>query len=327
MRGKPLSTFLFAAFFACAPSETPAGTDGLRVALLTPGPISDQAWNGEAYAGLLAIRDSLGARISHIQTRTPAEFDENFRAYGRQGFTLVIGHGFEFQDAALRIAPSFPATTFAVTSSTASAPNVAGIEFRFDQPSYLAGMAAAGVTRSGVLGAIGGTELPPVRAGFDAFAAGARSVDRRVRVVTSYLGNWEDVSAGREQALALINQGADVIFQNADAAGLGAFQAARETGRALVIGANADQAGVAPDVVLASAVIDVPRAFLAVARAVRDGGERPAVFRLGAEAGAVRLALNPLLAQRLPVAVRQRIDSAWSAMKRGTWRGTAATPP
>ena len=80
-------------------------TSGFRVALLTPGPISDQAWNSSAYQGLLRIRDSLGAEISHIQTRTPAEFDENFRQYGAKGFSLVIGHGFEFQDAAQRVGP------------------------------------------------------------------------------------------------------------------------------------------------------------------------------------------------------------------------------
>src|SRR5215212_10235139 len=56
-----------------------SATTAFRVALLTPGPISDQAWNGGAYQGLLRIRDSLGASISHIQTKTPAEFEEQFR--------------------------------------------------------------------------------------------------------------------------------------------------------------------------------------------------------------------------------------------------------
>jgi basic membrane lipoprotein Med (substrate-binding protein (PBP1-ABC) superfamily) len=59
------------------------------------------------YEGLKAIRDSLGARISHVQTKTPAEFEENFRQYGVQGYSLVFGHGFEFQDAALRVGPQF----------------------------------------------------------------------------------------------------------------------------------------------------------------------------------------------------------------------------
>src|SRR5207237_1589536 len=68
----------------------------LRVALLTPGPIPDQSWNAGAYAGLMRIKDSLGAQVSHIQTKTPADFEENFRQYGAQGYDLVFGHGFEF---------------------------------------------------------------------------------------------------------------------------------------------------------------------------------------------------------------------------------------
>ena len=61
-----------------------------KVALLTPGPISDQSWNGGAYEGLMRIRDSLGAQVSHIQTKTPAEFEENFRQYGAQGYSLGL---------------------------------------------------------------------------------------------------------------------------------------------------------------------------------------------------------------------------------------------
>ena len=89
-------------------------------------------------------------------------------------------------------------------------------------------------------------------------------------MLTSYIGNWDDVSAGREQALAQIGRNADVIFQNADAAGLGVFQAARETKKALVIGSNSDQNTVAPEITIASVVIDLPHAFLTVAREVKS---------------------------------------------------------
>ena len=91
-------------------TKAPATTGAIKVALLTPGPITDQSWNGGAYAGLMRIKDSLGAEVSHIQTKTPAEFEENFRQYGAQGYTVVIGHGFEFQDAAKRVGPEYPKT-------------------------------------------------------------------------------------------------------------------------------------------------------------------------------------------------------------------------
>src|SRR3979411_541646 len=89
-------------------ADKPSDSTTFRVALLTPGPISDQSWNGGAYKGLMRIRDSLGATVSHIQTKTPAEFEEQFRQYGAQGYDLVFGHAFEFQDAAQRVGPDFP---------------------------------------------------------------------------------------------------------------------------------------------------------------------------------------------------------------------------
>jgi len=71
-------------------ADKPSDSTIFRVALLTPGPISDQSWNGGAYKGLMRFRDSLGATVSHIQTKTPAEFEEQFRQYGAQGYDLVF---------------------------------------------------------------------------------------------------------------------------------------------------------------------------------------------------------------------------------------------
>ncbi|HKH92436.1 MAG TPA: BMP family protein [Gemmatimonadaceae bacterium] len=280
-----------------------------RVALLTPGPISDQSWNGGAYQGLLRIRDSLGASISHIQTKTPAEFEEQFRQYGSQGYQLVFGHGFEFQDAAKRVGPDHPRTIYVVTSGSSVAANVAGIEFGFADASYLAGMLAGAMTTSNVIGVIGGTELPPVKESFTAFSRGAKAVNPKITVLTSYIGNWDDVSAGREQALAQIGRNADVIFQNADAAGLGVFRAARETKKALVIGSNSDQNGVAPEITIASVVIDLPHAFLTVAREVRAGTFKPRVLKLGTESDVVTLVINPSFRPRIPAATMRAVDS------------------
>lgn len=294
-----------------------------RVALLTPGPISDQSWNGGAYQGLLQIRDSIGATVSHIQTRTPAEFEEQFRQYGSQGYDLVFGHGFEFQDAAKRVGPDYPKTVYVTTSGSSSGGNVAGMQFGFGDASYLAGMIAANMSRSKVLGVIGGTELPPVKESFAAFTAGAKAVTPGVRVLVSYIGNWDDVSAGKEQALAQIDRGADVIFQNADAAGLGVFQAARETRKALVVGSNSNQNAIAPEVTIGSVVIDLPRAFLAVAREVRDGHFKARVIMLGLVDDVVSLVLNPALPSTIPAAALHAVDSVRADMRAG--RFTART--
>jgi len=150
--------------------------ESFKVTLLTPGPFSNQSWNSGAYEGLIQIRDSLSAKISHIQTKTPAEFDENFRQYGAQRYNLVFGDGFKFQDAALRVAAEFPRTIYVTTWGTSTAKNVAGMEFAFEEASYLAGMVAGAITRTGTIGMIGATELPRVRRSFTAFGLGARLV-------------------------------------------------------------------------------------------------------------------------------------------------------
>jgi basic membrane protein A len=312
---------LVLAMSACSKADkagAPSGSDAsFKVALLTPGPISDQSWNAGAYEGLMRIRDSLKAQVSHIQTKTPAEFEENFRQYGAQGYALVFGHGFEFQDAAKRVAPEFPKTIYVTTSGTTAGPNLAGMSFGFADASYLAGILAASMTKSNELGVIGGTELPPVVESFRAFEKGAHDVNPAIKVVTSYVGNWDDVGNGKEQALAQISQGVDVIFQNADAAGLGVFQAARDKKGVFIVGSNSNQNAVAPDVTLGSVVIDLPLAFLTIAKQVKAGTFKPGVIELGEQSHVVTLVLNPGLARQIPQAARARIDSLQAKMLAG----------
>ena len=158
--------------------------------------------------------------------------------------------------------------------------------------------------------------------GRDAFERGAKSVNPTVSVITSYIGNWDDVSAGKEQALAQIAQGADIIFQNADAAGLGVFQAAREK-KILAFGTNADQNNVAPDVIIASVVIDLPKAFLMVAREVQAGTFKGRVINLGVKDDVVRLVVNPALSNRIPATAMAASDSVGLLLKAGTFTGLA----
>ncbi len=326
-RSLTFSSLLFAV--ACGGSgdrQATRDSDGpgiFRVALLTPGPVSDQSWNGGAYQGLMRIRDSLGAEVSHVQTKTATDFEENFREYGARGFNLVFGHGFEFQDAARRVAPSFPRTIYITTSGNTAGANLAGIAFSFADASYLAGILAGAMTRSNVVGTIGGTELPPVKESFDAFRQGVHRVKPSARILGSYIGNWDDIAAGKEQALAQLSRGADVIFQNADAAGLGVFQAARERAGTYVIGSNSDQNGVAPTVTLGSVAIDLPRAFLEVAREVKNGTFRPRVVTFDARSDIVRLVINPALTDRIPVSARATIDSVLAQIHAGSFSAAA----
>lgn len=314
-------TLLALAAAACrsAPSDTSKTTpspETFKVALLSPGPVSDAGWNALAYEGLMSIRDQLGAEVAQVQTRTPAEFEEGFRDFARRGFQLVFGHGFEFQDAAAAVAPDFPKTVFITTSGNTVRPNVAPIRFMLEEATYLEGMLAAGMSETGKAGAIGGLEIPPVRSTVQAFEAGAKAVKPSFVVAVSYVGNWEDVGGAKEAALALVQQGADFLFHNADAAGLGVFQAAQAR-HVLAFGSNKNQNDVAPDVVLSSAVIDIPRAFVRIATQVKDGTFVAKIERMGMKEGVVSLVLNPRLEGRIPPDLKERVAQTQAGIVAG----------
>jgi basic membrane protein A and related proteins len=301
----------------CSNKPAPPAADTFRVALLTPGPVSDAGWNALAYEGLIKIRDTMHAEVSQIETKTPAEFEEAFRDYASRGFQLIFGHGFEFQDAAARVGADFPQTVFITTSGSTVRDNVAPMRFLLEEATYLMGMMSAMVSKTGRAGAIGGIEIPPLKSTFMAFTAGAKSVKPDFQVTVSYIGNWEDVGAAKQAALALITQGCDILIPNADAASLGAFQAAREK-HVMALGTNKNQNDVAPDVIVASGVIDIPTAFLQVAQEVHKGTFHGRIIHLGMKEGVITLVYNPAWQDRLPPEVQMRVTAAKQQIVAGT---------
>lgn len=313
-------TFALVLGGACAKRAEPARSSGFRVALITPGSIADQAWNSGAYAGLNLIRDSLGARVSHVEARTPGEQEEALRTYAVQGYDLVFGHGFEFQGPSERIGASYPTTVFVVTSGerVSSRGNVVPLVFGIEEGTYLAGMVAGGMTRSNRIGFVGGMELPPIRRGYEGWVNGAKAVNPRVESRVAYLNTFDDVAAGREAALAMIRLGVDMLHHNADQAALGLFQAVKESPGVYAFGANADQSQLAPERVIGSVVIDLPKAFLAIAREVKAGHFTPRVETFGLAGGVLRYEVNPALAGKVPAVLQARLRAAADSIVAGT---------
>ncbi|MDZ4673225.1 MAG: BMP family protein [Gemmatimonadota bacterium] len=304
----------------------PGQAAGFRVALITPGSIADAAWNAGAYDGLMQIRESMGVIVSHIEARTPAEQEEALRTYAAQGYPLIFAHGFEFQDMAERVAADYPDAIIAITSGQRVVGNVVPLIFRLREPSYLAGMVAAAVSKSGRIGFVGGIELPPVRMGYEAWVNGARSINPNIDARSTYLNNFDDAVAGREAAIALIRTGVDVLSHNADAAGLGVFRAATEFPGVYVIGSNKDQRSLAPDRVLGSAVIDLPRSFLLLAQEVKEGRFVPREESFGLDSGVLSWVPNPALDSLLPSGFAARLAAAADSIKAGTLIAVRAPP-
>ena len=311
---------------ACA-DRAPTSDNTVRVALVTPGSITDAAWNAGAYAGLQMLRDSLFVEISHIEARTPGEQEEAMRSYASQGYDLVFGHGFEFQQPAERVSSEFPGTVFAITSGQRVQGNVVPLVFRFHEATYLLGMLAGGLTRSDRIGFVGGMELPPIVLGYRGWFEGARAINPDVESRVAWLNSFDDAAAGKEAALAMIRLGVDELHHNADAAALGLFSAVKESAGVHVYGANADQASLAPERLPASAVIDLGRAMLLVAREVKDGSFTPRVESFGLASGVIKFTRNPMFSETIPAELSARVDSAAQAIRDGrlTVAGTTGT--
>jgi basic membrane lipoprotein Med (substrate-binding protein (PBP1-ABC) superfamily) len=313
------------ALVACGQQEqaSPAGQAAPRfaVALLTPGGIADGGWNQGAYDGLRRIQAELGAEVSHVETRTPAAFEEGFRDYAARGYSLVFGHGFEYQEAAARVGAEFPDTIFVTTSGNTVRANVAPMVFELEQATYLLGFAAARMSASGLLGLVGGRDLPSIRSTFVAFRAGAEAGRPDVRVREVFLGNFDDSAAAREAAQALLEEGADFLMHQANDAGRGVFLAVSERAargdRVFAFGTNRNQNEMAPDVVLASATLDIPAAFVEVARRVRDGTFTAQPLRLGLADGIVAVEMNPRLADVVPPELRAEQQALEARIRSG----------
>ncbi len=311
---KRVVIFLALVALACGQPEAPS--PAFKVGLLTPGSVNDGGWNAIAYEGLQRIKRELGAEISNQETKSPAEIEDGFRSYAERGFNLAFGHGFEYQDAALRVGKEFPSTIFITTSGNSVAPNVSPMRFGLEEATYLLGVIAARESKTGKAGVVGGINLPSIASTFLAFKAGAQSVNPDFEVKEVYTGNFDDVGAARLATLSLINAGADFIFHQANEAGRGVFQACSER-KIRCFGSNKDQQELAPDVIVASAVLDVPGAFVRMARLVRDKQFKPGIQYLGTHEGIVSLVWNERLKRTMSPATVEEVERLQAEIREG----------
>jgi len=318
MSGRRALSWCVLILAACHKSTGTTTANPLKVALITPGSVADAAWNAGAYRGLQQIRDSLGASISNIEAHTPAEQEEAMRSYAAQGYGIIFGHGYEFQQPAERVSRDYPHAIFVITSGERQNGNVIPLIFRIHEATYLAGMLAGAMTHTGRIGFIGGMELPPIKLGYEGWVQGAMAARPDVQTRITYLNTFDDAAAGKEAALAMIRAGVDQLHHNADAAALGVFSAVRESPGVYIYGANGDQTSLAPDQVVASAVVDLPRALLLVTREIQRGGFVPHAESFGLGSGVIRLAVNPALEKLWPAGLKERIKAASDSIAAGT---------
>jgi basic membrane protein A and related proteins len=306
------------AIAGCSRGKTPAPPgrpDVFEVGLLTTGSINDAGWNALGYEGLRRIREELGAEVTHLETNSAGEHARSFGELGRKGFDLVFGHGYEFQNAALDAARRYPKTAFVTTSGSRITSNVAPLVFELEEPAYLLGMLAAMQSRTGKAGLIGAVQMPPIASTFLAFRKGARSIDPDFEVREVYTG-LVGPEETRLAALALADEGRDVLMHQLSAQGPAVVDACRERDLRC-FGTSRGQNDLGPEVMVVSAVIDIPEAFVSIARLVKNGKFVPKTYSFGLKEGIVTLAWNERHRLALEPEQMRLLDETETAMREG----------
>ncbi|HHW07579.1 MAG TPA: BMP family ABC transporter substrate-binding protein [Clostridia bacterium] len=294
-----------------------AGEKKLKVALILSGPANDQGWNAIALAGLEAAEEEYGIETAYMENVDIADSEAAFADYAAQGYDLVIGHGFQFGDPAVKVAKNFPNTYFMATEAASQAENMASYVMSCEEGAYLMGVLCASMSQNGKLGVVGGFEQPSIVKEVEAFKVGAKSVNPDVVVYEAYISSYTDVTAGKAAAEAMIDQGADVLYHVANQAGTGVIKAAEKHGL-LACGNSYDQYSIAPNTVMCSTVYNMPQVILTAVKHVREGSFGGGIFYLGMDDGVVDIAPFNGFEDKIPAETKQLISDLKAQIIEGT---------
>ena len=284
-----LQTQLPQSYFVSAtaqPSEydTADSAKELTIALLTDALFSDAGWGAFGYNAAQALNSKYGHEVDFKDDVPIPDIETTLRDYAAGGYDMIIAQGFEWGDPAIKVGKDYPNTKFVVFTGLANSTNVASIFPRQQEGAYLLGALAAMMSKTGVIGFIGGERYPSLINVYEGYKQGAKAIDNNIEVLDTYLNDWDSPEKGNEAAMSQINKGADLLLHVADTSGHGVIQAAKEKG-VYAFGAVSDQNILAPNTVLSSFVLDVVKAFDQADRMVQVGNFTGQIFTPGLEAG------------------------------------------
>jgi basic membrane protein A len=279
------------------------------------GGLGDKSFNDAAYRGLKRAEAELAITSRYVEPGDGSDRESALRQLAQQGYGLVIAVGFIFSDDVRKLAGEFPATHFACIDFSAQPgevvpPNLLGLRFREHEGSFLVGAIAGLVSKSHVVGFVGGMDIPLIHKFEAGYRAGVARVCPDCQVLAAYAGTepraFSDPVRGKEIALAQYGRGADVVYQGAGKTGTGVFTAAREVGR-WAIGTDSDQFHEMPCCILTSMIKGVD---VAVFGAIGDevaGDFHGGVRELGLAEGGVGFVWDAHNRDRISPAIAARV--------------------
>jgi basic membrane protein A len=235
-------------------SDSPSATESSAPAAQNPnfkacmvsdsGGFEDKSFNQTSHDGLVSAAESLGIKTGEVESNSPSEFKDNIAAMVDEKCNSITTVGFLLGDATEAAAKKNPDIDFSIVDFGYAKPpkNLKGLGFNTAEPSFLAGYLAAGVSESGIVGTLGGAQIPSVTAFMDGFQLGVEKYnedndadvqlvgwDRKTQKGT-FTQDFESKTKGQNAAEEEITQGADIIFPVAGPAGLGALDAVKDQG-------------------------------------------------------------------------------------------------
>ncbi len=294
-------------------TETETETEYLpSIALALNGPINDMDWCAGAYEGLMQIEEQYGANISFAENIPQSDMEEVIHSYAEAGFDIVVGHSSQFMDSILAVAKDYPDTQFVCVNGTEVRDNVTNIEIAEDEAGYIMGAAAALITETNTVGAIGGVKIKPVQMSLEGFEKGAKYINPDIEAVTAYTGSWSDAIKAKETSYAMIENGTDVIANLIGFAGIAILEASEEKD-IYAIGSGKDQHTLAPDNVPISVIKDLARLYTFVYEEEMAGRLEQTVYFLGTKEGAV----YPLYPGDVNQEIKDKLDEITTGIANG----------
>ena len=303
---------------------------------------NDRSFNAAAWEGVKRAQQDLNICLYDVEPGNPTSIEPAMRAFAERNFDLVIGVGFAQGPIMQKVAMDYPNIKFAIVDGVifeadgkTPKSNVASLVFREHEGSYLVGMIAASKSKTGVLGFLGGMDIPLIHKFETGYEEGARAVNPKVQIIQNYVGvtdgAWNNPGRGKELALGQIEKNADVIFTAAGNSGLGAFDAVEQYGRneqgeanKFVIGVDSNQNAVKPGFVLTSMVKRVDNAVYDVVKEVLEGKFQGGFHVFGLDKDGVAYAVDDNNKALIPQDVINKVEQAKGKIVAGEIKVTDA---
>jgi basic membrane lipoprotein Med (substrate-binding protein (PBP1-ABC) superfamily) len=293
-----------------------------RIAVIMPSATTDMAFSQSMWGALLAVQKQMGGESALVLKYSDNMFkvpdaSAAIRDYASQDFDIVVAHGSQYGSSVQEIAKDFPKTTFAwgTDVNTFGLPNVYAYTAAAEQGGYVNGVLAAKLTKTKKVGVTGPVEVGDAKTYVDGFVQGVQSVDKSIVITKSWTGSFSDVALMTAAAKTHIANGADSLTGSSQSV-VGSIGAAKDKGGILWFGTQADQASLAPALVVASQVYDWTSMIKDMIAKHQAGSLGGTSYVLTLSNGGLKIAYNPGYA--LPAAVKTAADAAMQAIIKGT---------